>query len=184
MSQFLSVPSYLQTKTGEVVSRQMLAWINATHKKLKKSFPPGEQAFCRIVDKILSRMPKEWKKRFWYTRQKHYLVAPEIVFFGDFHFGNLHMLVEIDGSSHTGPIAQENDLWRSRMIELWKVKVARITNSQVVDGDFRGVEQWLLDQAASVLPWSVRRKMFADYNRMMMNHQHIYAVEGVVSTYR
>jgi len=107
MSEVIHAPSYLVSKSGEVIASKFLGWIRSTQTKLLKAFPTGERAFCRIIDKMKSRLPKRYKTRLWYTRQKRFLVAPSVVFFGDFYFRNMRLLVEIDGSSHLGEIAKE-----------------------------------------------------------------------------
>lgn len=173
MSAIEQVPEWAISKSGEAVSGKFLAWVAATKKSLAKSFPKAEQQFCRIVDGLKSRMSPGAAKRLHYTRQKHFIVADKVVFFGDFYFRNLRLLVEIDGASHAGPVAAEKDRWRTSLIEMWKVDVVRIDNDTVLHGDFIDIERWLVQQAgAGRYGW---RSLADSYNEAMMRNPHIYA---------
>lgn len=112
--------------------------------------------------------------RMWYTRQKHFLVTPEIVFFGDFYFKNMKLLVEIDGDSHTGKQAKDKDEWRSKLITAWKVRTIRFTNDEVLNGDFRDVEFKFITEVGKLLPFAVRRKLSIAYYKAKQRNPHIY----------
>ena len=184
MSTFIQWLEKNPSKTGEQISERMMLWIYANQRKLLKAFPEGERAFCRVIDKMMSRMPPRWKMRLRYTRQKWFIVAPEVVFFGDFYFRNLRLLIEIDGSHHMGPSAQEKDFWRSKLISAFRdTKVARISNCQILEGDMRETEQWLIDQVCSILPDSIGRNLMEDYRKMQRKNPHIYQAEGVYTVY-
>lgn len=182
MSVAIEIPSYLQAKSGEVVSERFLSWIGQTQKKLLAAFPAGERNFCRILDKLRSRMNRRWQTRLAYTRQKYFLVADHVVFFGDFYFPNMRLLVEIDGSSHVGRAAREADEWRSRLISTWRVTTARISNMELDGKDFRDIEKWFVEQAASVCPQSVRGRLLSDYRRVQEDNPHIYKADGIMTT--
>lgn len=173
------------TKTGEPPAQRMMQWVNQTQKKLLAAFPKGEQAFCRIFHKMKSRLPKRWESRLRYTRQKTFLVAPEIVFFGDFYFRNARLLVEIDGNSHAGETARVKDEWRTKLVQLFRhTTVLRFTNDQVISGDFRHIEKTFVNAISSVLPHQIGSKLLSDYITMKKHFPAIYQAQGVVGTFR
>ncbi len=182
MSEIIVIPQHLRAKSGEPVSQKFLDWIQSTQKKLLRAFPPGERAFCRILDKMRSRMPRRCHRRLFYTRQKYFMVADGIVFFGDFYFCNARLLVEIDGASHSGPSAAERDRWREELISAWKVGTVRLDNDRVTSGDFREVESWFIDSIADACPQSVAGKLQEDYASMRCEYPHIYEAEGILTT--
>jgi very-short-patch-repair endonuclease len=183
MSEFIDVPAYLITKSGEPGSERMLEWIHKNQRRLLKAFPKGERAFSRVFHKWQSRMPSQWRTRFRYTRQKYFWVTQEIVFFGDFFFSNMKLLVEIDGASHDGAVAKEKDAWRERLITSWNTHTVRFTNDLLLTGDFREVEQQIVDGFCKVLPSSMNRRLLRDYDVAKRDHPHIYEVEGMFPTW-
>ena len=168
------------SKTGEVLTENKMRWIQMNQQRLRKAFPRPEQAFCRIIDKLKSRMP-QWRKRLVYNRQKWFIVSPEFVFFGDFYFSNMHMLVEIDGQEHQGN--KEWDGWRTKMIGLFrcKVKVVRITNDAAMNSDFRLVERWF---ASEVVKMKGCGHFARDYEVMTLRYPDIYQHGGIVKTWK
>ncbi len=175
-------PPWRIAKSGETISERFLTWIQNQRKMLLKSFPPGERAFCRIIDKLLSRLPDKWRRRLHYNRQKYFIVAEGIVFFGDFYFSDLHLLVELDGHTHTGKQAKENDEWRTRLITLWKSKVVRLTNDQALSQDFREIELWFINHACDALHGAVAYQLHRDYELMKRSRPDIYQVDEVLTT--
>lgn len=173
------------TKTGEPPTERMCRWIAETQKKLLKAFPKGERAFCRIIDLMKSKLPRRWMGRLHYTRQKVFMVASEVVFFGDFYFKNVRLLVEIDGATHLGDEAREKDAWRASLVSLFRrTTVLRFTNDQVLHGDFRLVEQTFIEAASASLPRAVGGKLLRDHQAAKKRNPAIYQVEGIVTTYR
>ena len=183
MSCFETIPQHMLSKTGEVISERFREWVNETKRKLLKAFPLGERAFCRIIDKLRSRLPRRWGTRLWYTRQKHFIVAPSVVFFGDFYFRNLRLLIEVDGGSHVGEAVKEKDEWQSKLITCWRAKTVRITNSQVIDRDFREVESWFLDRAFECCPCQLGNELLKDYAKVKRKNPHIYAETNLLTIY-
>jgi very-short-patch-repair endonuclease len=179
MPELVHVPQHLIAKSGEEITPAFMAWIQMNKRRLSKVFPAGERNFCRIIDKMKSRLPKRWATRLHYTRQKHFLVAPHVVFFGDFYFGNLRLLVELDGSHHSAPAAAEKDEWRSRLISAWRARTIRLTNDRVSGSDFREVEAWFIDEVVKNVPRQVGAKLDHDYYKMRRELPHIYQVEGI-----
>lgn len=183
MSEIIEVPDYLRTKSNEPGSQKMLAWIATNQKRLRKAFPPGERAFCRIIDKLKSKLGDQWKLRLCYNRQKHFWVTPEIVFFGDFYFSNLRLLIEIDGASHAGRAAKEKDEWRTKLISSWKVRTHRLHNDEVVHGDFRQIEGWFVDRARECMPHGIANKLLRRYGDVVRSQPDLYKAEGVLRTW-
>ncbi len=177
-------PSWMVARSGEEISQAFRQWIDQTKRKLLRAFPQGERDFARIVDKMVSRLPKRWQRRLWYTRQKYFVVADQVVFFGDFCFQNLNLLVEIDGTSHSGEVAQEKDQWREKLIADWKITTARITNAQLNSGDCREIEAWFIDLAANKLPRRKGDRLRYDYAKMRRQWPNIYDVPGLMTTRR
>jgi len=184
MAEVISLPSWLLAKTGEPITQAFSDWIAQTQRKLLKAFPPAERAFCRIVDKMRSRLPRCCASPLQYTRQKYFKVAPSVVFFGDFYFRNARLLVEIDGPSHSGGMAKEKDRWRSELITAWKVTTSRLTNDAVLNGDFRDIERWLVSEILQVRPVASTAKLKREYERMARSHPDIYQAIGVMTTRR
>ena len=173
-----------RTVVGEELSESKHAWIIRNQNRLLKAFPPAERAFCRILDKMVSRLP-HWKNRLRYTRQKCFKVAPEILFFGDFYFRSLRLLVEIDGTSHLGPQAREKDAWRSRLLTAFRdTAVFRLANTDVLMGDFRAIEQRFIDIASTQCPPAIGHRLQYDYRVMQESHPHIYLCPEPLSTRR
>lgn len=177
------IPQHLLAKSGEQITPKFLAWVSATKDKLLKAFPPSERAFCRTIDKMKSRLPQH-RTRLHYTRQKWFIVADSVVFFGDFYFGNIKLLVEIDGREHTGPAAREKDEWRSKLISAWGVAVVRTTNEQTTETDFRDMEMWFISHAVAACSRGIGQQLLRDYDAMRRAHSHIYANPDLLTTYR
>ena len=91
----------------------------------------------------LRRDPSPAERKLWYeflrglplkfTRQKplgHYIV--------DFYCARQRLAIEVDGDSHYSDRAQEYDERRTTQLQAKGVKVARFTNTEVMQ-DFEGV---------------------------------------------
>lgn len=183
MSTTIKIPEYLISKTGEVIEQKFLNWVSKTQQKLKKAFPIPERAFCRILDKMLHRLGNKWKRRLHYTRQKYFIVSPGVVFFGDFYFRNARLLIEIDGYEHTTSLGKDKDEWRTKLISAWKVTTARIKNDDVINKDFREVEQWFVNQVVNQGKTS-RIQLASAYVKMKRKFPQIYQEQETITTYR
>ncbi len=172
------VVHWRRSVTGEETPLSKMQWIASNKQRLLKAFPKGEQSFCRIIDKMISRLGqirKQWKRRLWYTRQKHFLIDPEVFFFGDFYFRNARVLVEIDGAGHTGKNDREKDAWRTKLISTFRdTTVIRFTNGEVIDGDFRLVEATFVNAVAAKIG-GIGQLLLREYEVMRKRHPHIYA---------
>lgn len=166
------------TKTGEVLTKKDIGRVVGTRNKLLKMFPKAEQAFCRVIDKMVNRLPKKWKKILWYTRQKWFVVSPHVVFFGDFYFRNLRLLIEIDGPSHLKKHTDEMDLWRSKLISIFRNnRTLRFTNAEILEGDFREVETKFVEGCG-------RSDLSEAYLKMKKDHPVLYQDSRVLLTYK
>lgn len=148
-------------------------WVGHTQKKLLDAFPPAEQAFCRIVDKFKRRLPRWWLKPLFYTRQKPFRFGDDVVFFADFVFEGIRLVVEIDGNSHYGGKAKDVDKWRQELISKCKYHVVRTTNRKILLGDFRDVERWFVAGIGGVNKF-LQRKIASDFAEMVNQYPHIY----------
>lgn len=126
--------------SGERVPRSMAIWACNTRRSLLKAFPPGERAFCRMLDKLRFRLPPDAKYVLHYRRQKEFHVTAEFVFFGDFYFKVPKLLVEIDGSGHDTTLAIERDKWRSSLIAAKRVTTVRFTDTDIADRSWREIQ--------------------------------------------
>jgi hypothetical protein len=160
----------------EPVSRAKAVWITRNRQRLLKAFPPGERAFCRIIDKFQSRLTPSGKTVLHYHRQKPFVVTPEFVFYGDFYFKAFKYLVEIDGDTHIGRAAKSKDTWRSEMLSSHGIVVKRFTNEEVVGRNFREIEKDFLDGIFS-LPGHARLKvtLHKAVSRAYAQNPHIYS---------
>lgn len=160
----IKAPHWMVAKSGEGIDRQFRNWINQTQVALKNNWPPAEQAFCKIIDQLRKKLPRSWNTRLRYTRQKPFIVADNTVFFGDFCFQNLRLLVEIDGNTHLG-VRKEADDWRDKLITAWKIETVRITNADVLERDWQETEQWFINHATRRCPSAISQRLRLDFER-------------------
>jgi len=95
-------------------------------RELRKNPTPAEKDFWYA----LGKMP--FSKTLRFNRQK-----PLGSYIVDFYCHERGLVIEIDGDTHGGTEAQENDLERTRFLESFGLKVVRFANQEVlhnVDG--------------------------------------------------
>lgn len=175
------MPEWIEVQrawSGETLAPRKVAWATKNRDRLKRQFTPGEQAFCRIIDKMKSRLDSRAVKYLWYHREKPWHINSEIVFYGDFYFKAFKLLVEIDGDSHSGPAAKERDRWREQLIAVHRIETLRFTNEDVLSGDFRDVEQKFIESIARGVGMGPARRIVREsYRRMLLENLHIYGTK-------
>lgn len=165
--------------SGEEISRRKLRWAIANRKKLKKQFTRGEQAFCRIIDKMKSRLPVKARKYLWYSRQQPWQINSEIVFFGDFYFKTFKLLIEIDGASHASESAKERDRWREQLLAAHAIRTVRFHDNELLDGDFRAIELRFIHAVAGTERIRLAARIVErGYFDMTRGNPHIYTAAG------
>jgi len=60
---------------------------------------------------------------------------------------------------------------------MWHVRVVRLANEQVLNGDFREVEKWFIEQTE-------RRDLLRSYCDMRNRYSGIYGVTETLTTFR
>lgn len=97
--------------------------------KLRKKMTPMEQ--------------KLWDQLFRDFPLKVYRQRPIDNYIVDFYCSKLHLVIEIDGSVHDSPEAQEYDSKRTGILENYNLKVIRFRNDEV-DKEFDKVRQIIM----------------------------------------
>ena len=93
--------------------------------------------------KALRKNMTPWERKLWYCFLRTYPVRFQRQkcignYIVDFYCFQAKLVVELDGSGHYDPIAEEKDRKRTEELEKFGLKVIRFNNLEV-DNDFYGV---------------------------------------------
>ena len=105
-----------------------------------KSFSRDLRLHGQIAEALLWNCLKSKRTGYSFARQK-----PILNYIADFFCKELHLVLEIDGSSHFSAEAQEKDKERDRQMEVLGLKVIRVKDIDVRRDPDR-VTDWLMEQ--------------------------------------
>ena len=93
--------------------------------------------------KKLRKEMTPWERKLWYLFLKNYPIRFQRQkcidnFIVDFYCSRAKVVIELDGSGHYMPKAEEQDQCRTNILENYGLKVLRICNKDI-DNNFYGV---------------------------------------------
>jgi len=130
---------------GEFLSESRAAWAYRNRDRLLRAFPKSERAFDDVLEGIRSRASyKDWRI-LTYKRQKMFFVSAEAIFYADFYFKHLKLVIEIDGMQHHTEKGLDRDKWRTKLLSLHGIAVARADNDMVLNAGSKAIKMFLLE---------------------------------------
>lgn len=137
-------------------------WRVKTRIKLLVAYPACEKMFAEIVQDLQRKMPPGRRSLLRYTRQQQVQVNRR-VFFADFYFQSVNLIIEIDGAQHEFPDNIAKDARRTTLIQSIGIRVRRLTNEFIRTSHQDLIESKILEFLVEQMPEAKQAAITSEY---------------------